>query len=80
MDWVAPAIHRPPLRLPASGASALGRQIETGLSILRHKGVEINQLLDPAAHAVSHCGGYHTAIAMTDQHNFPQIIILNDVQ
>ena len=55
-------------------------QVEQRLSVLRHEGVDINQLRDPVARAVGHAGGKHAAIAVADQHDVAQILILDDVQ
>ena len=55
-------------------------QIEQRLSVVGHKGIDIDQLLDLVARTVGDAGGDHAAIAVADQHDVAQILVLDDVQ
>ena len=47
---------------------------------LRHEGVDIDQLPDLVAGAVGDPGRDHAAIAVADQHDVAQILVLDDIQ
>jgi hypothetical protein len=53
-------------------------QIEQALPVSWNESVEVNQLRDPVASAISDSGGNHTTIAMTNENDIIQIFILDD--
>src|SRR5439155_1331042 len=55
-------------------------QVQMGLSVIRHKCIEVNQLRDPVPRAVGHAGCDHAAVAVADQYDVPQVFISDDVE
>jgi hypothetical protein len=53
-------------------------QIEQALPVSWNESVEVNQLRDPVASAISDSRGNHTTIAMTNENDIIQIFILDD--
>ena len=53
-------------------------KIEHALPVSRNEGVEVDQLGDPVASAISDPSGNHTAVTMTNENDIIQIFILDD--
>ena len=50
------------------------QEIEQAPAIIRHEGIEIDQLCDAVAGAVGDAGRDHAAIAVAEQHDVAQIL------
>jgi hypothetical protein len=57
----------------------IGPAVIEVLAILRHPGVEIDQVRQPLRNAVSHPGDDHPPVAPADEHDILQVFVLEDV-
>ena len=71
----SPALASVPHRLPRRLV-----QIEQRLSVVGHERIEIDQLRDAVPRAVGDAGRDHAAIAVADQRDVAQILVLDDVE
>jgi hypothetical protein len=57
-----------------AGAVRGASQVEQGLAVARHEGVEVHEPGDPLGGAVGDDGRDHAAVAVADQHHVAQVL------
>src|SRR5262249_46492475 len=69
--------HQPLLARHGGKTDAGRQQAQTGLSILRHEGVEIDERGNFIRHAVGYATDHHAAIGIADENDIRQIRVVD---